>query len=324
MRGKIALEEHFLCDSPEHFELWRSLVPGIPEQALVPMRDKLTDLGAGRLEEMDRAGIELAVLSSVASVQGTQDAALATRIAREANDLVADSVRERPDRYAGFASVPLQDPEAGADELERAVRELGLLGAMLFGHTDSAYLDEDCFTPFWERVEELGVPVYLHAADGPAPSLIYAGRPELLGPTWSWTAETAAHALRIILGGVFERFPKARLILGHMGETLPFFLWRLDSRIRSFQQQGPERAPSEVLREHLLVTTAGAFSDEPLLCALAALGEDSVMFSVDHPFENSQFADTWLEQAPLSAELRNKVAYGNARACLGLGDADAD
>ena len=145
----------------------------------------------------------------------------------------------------------------------------------------------------------------------------YAGRPELDYATWSWTAETAAETLRIIFGGVFDRFPKAKLLLGHMGETLPYLLWRLAKRAQAFTQ-GKATKPSEVFRHNIAITTAGTFSDEPLACALAALGEDSVMFSVDHPFEDMREASTWLNAAPVPEAVREKVSAGDARRILKL------
>ena len=318
MIGKVALEEHFVVNDPEHIARWRTLVRNMPAAAMGRFVPALTDLGDARLEAMDEAGIELSVLSNVATVQGQLDAETALRIARKANDALAEAVRARPDRYAGFATVPLQDPAVGADELERAVTELGLCGAVLLGQTNGEYLDHDRFSVFWERLEGLDVPVYLHAADAAEPPASYAGRPELMGPWWSWTAETATHTLRIVVGGVFDRFPRARLILGHLGEGLPFLLWRLDARIRAFADHGPADMPSAIIRRNVAVTTAGMFADEPLLCSLSALGEDNVMFSVDHPFEDSRPAADWFEQAPLTDTVRAKVASGNAKALLRL------
>ncbi len=265
-----------------------------------------------------QGGVDFAILSNVGSVQGTLDRTAALRLARAANDHLAAAVERHPDHFGGFATVPLQDPEAGANELERAVRDLGFKGAMLFGQTNGTYLDDDRYRPFWERVEALDVPVYLHASDPMVPPPTYAGRPELLGPTWSWTAETAAHALRLLFGGVFERHPRARVILGHMGETLPFLLWRLDRRAAAFAAGKEVAHPSETFRRNILITTAGVCSDESLACTLAATGEDNTMFSVDHPFESMVDATRWLDAAPVSNEVRAKVAAGTATRVLKL------
>jgi 2,3-dihydroxybenzoate decarboxylase len=251
-------------------------------------------------------------------VQGSLDPASALRLAREANDHFAEVVRARPERFAAFATTPLQDPEEGADELQRAVEQLGLIGTMLFGQTGGRYLDDRFFDPFWERAQDLDVPVYLHAADAPALPPSQAGRPELRGPTWSWTAETATHALRIVFGGVFDRFPRVQVILGHMGETLPYFLWRLDQRAAAFADHAASVKPSELVRRNIKITSAGAFSDDPLRCALDALGDDSVMFSVDYPFESMIEAADWLGAAELDPKVRAKVEHDNAQTLLKL------
>ena len=190
---------------------------------------------------------------------------------------------------------------------------------MVNGHTNGRYLDERSYDPFWERVEALGVPIYLHPRDPFDAPHMFAGHRELLGATWSWTVETATHALRLVFGGVFDRHPKARLILGHMGETLPYLLWRLDSRSRA-RAEGEEaagQAPSQIIRDNILITTSGVCSHAALACALAALGEDSVMFSVDYPFEDCAVAAKFIDSAPLSEVARAKVCHGTARRLLG-------
>jgi 2,3-dihydroxybenzoate decarboxylase len=315
---RVALEEHFVLDQPEHIDRWHATAGMIPIAAADHILPVLRDVGERRLEAMSRAGVDFAVLSNVGSVQGVLDPAAALRLAREANDFLAAAVRQHPDHFAGFATVPLQDPEAGAVELERAVRELGFKGAMIFGHTNGTYLDEDRYRPFWERLEALDVPVYLHASDAMVTPPTYAGRPEMIGPTWSWTAETCSHALRLLLGGVFERHPKARLILGHMGETIPYMLWRLDRRAEAFRDGSGDAKPSETFKKNVLITTAGVFSNEPLLCAIGATGEDNTMFSVDHPFESMGDASRWLDDAPLAPELRGKISSGTAMRVLKL------
>ena len=313
----IALEEHFVIDEPAHVDRWLTLVPTVPKDIIARIKRPLCDLGEARIAAMAEAHIDFAVLSNVGTVQGTLDAATAMTLARQANDHLAKAVQAHPEHFAGFATVPLQDPKAGADEFERAMRDLGMKGAMIIGQTDGLYLDDDRFSPLWERAEALDAPIYLHAADAAVMPATYAGRPELDGATWSWTAETAAHTLRIIFGGVFDRFPKAKLLLGHMGETLPFLLWRLDKRAQAFTQ-GDAIKPSEIFRRNIAITTAGTFSDEPLDCALKALGEDSIMFSVDHPFEDMKEATAWLDAAPISEAVGEKISSGNAKRILKL------
>jgi 2,3-dihydroxybenzoate decarboxylase len=213
----------------------------------------------------------------------------------------------------------MQDPGAAADELERCVRELGFQGAMVNGQTNGSYLDDDRYSIFWERASALHAPIYIHPNNPPDMPFMFHGFPELWGPVWSWTVETATHALRLVFSGTFDRFPGAQVILGHMGETLPFQLWRFDSRLpisRAGRVQ-LKHAPSYYIRRNIKVTTSGVFSEPPLRCAIDALGEDNVMFSIDYPFEHSNLASDFIDGLSLSDELRNKVCFENAERVLG-------
>jgi 2,3-dihydroxybenzoate decarboxylase len=226
--------------------------------AFARFQERLLESGELRLEAMDQAGIDMAVLSvATPGVQAEPDAKVAIKRARIENDFLACEITKRPTRYAGFAHLPLQDARAAADELSRCVEQLEFKGAMVNGHTNGRYLDERSYDPFWERVEALGVPVYLHPRDPFDAPHMFAGHRELSGATWVWTVETATHALRLAFGGVFDRYPQARLILGHMGETLPYLLWRLDSRSRlqAEDEESAGRAPSQIIRDNILVTT---------------------------------------------------------------------
>lgn len=315
---RVGLEEHVIFDRPEHIDRWVSMMGRAGQHLVAKMLSTVLDVGERRLARLSAGGVDKAVLSSLATVQGVLDPTAALRIAREANDAMAKLVQQQPDRYAGFATVPLQDPKAGADELERGVRQLGLKGTMLFGQTNGLYLDDDVFSPFWERAQALDVPVYLHPADALVQPVTFAGRSELMGPVWSWTAETAAHTLRIIYGGVFTRFPRARLILGHMGETLPYLAWRLDTRTKYLPGPAGALVPSEILRRNVAVTTAGVFANSPLACALTELGEDNIMYSIDDPFESAPDAEAWFKKAPIAGETRDKIAWKNAARMLRL------
>jgi 2,3-dihydroxybenzoate decarboxylase len=316
---KIALEEHFTRPELSAYAQYEGSNRRSPDFAR--LRERLLDFGELRLEAMDRAGIDLAVLSvATPGVQAEPDREVAIKRARIENDFLAREITKHPTRYAGFAHLPLQDARVAADELSRCVEQLEFKGALVNGHTNGRYLDERSYDPFWERVEALGVPVYLHPRDPFDAPHMFAGHRELRGATWAWTVETATHALRLAFGGVFDRHPKARLILGHMGETLPYLLWRLDSRSRAQaeDEEAAERAPSQIIRDNILVTTAGVCSHASLACALAALGEDSVMFSVDYRFEDCEVAAEFIESAPISEEARAKVCHGNARRLLRL------
>jgi 2,3-dihydroxybenzoate decarboxylase len=267
---------------------------------------------------MDRAGIERSVLSlTCPGVQREPDAAVARRRAIEANDELAREIEKRPGRYSGFAHLALQDPTAASDELARCVRDLGFCGALIYGHTNGEYLDDPKFYPFWERVEEIGVPIYLHPADPLSSFPAIAGCAALKRAMWEWGVETGSHALRLVFAGVFDRFPGLTLVLGHLGETLPYLLWRFDSIARIYGMKLKKR-PSEYIREHMFVTTSGMFSAEPLACAMGALGASRVMFSVDYPYESADEAARFIEAVPMGEQERREVAYGNAARLLGL------
>lgn len=319
---KIALEEHFM--TPELRVYWEPTVAELPPARRQAVLDSLTDLSGARLAGMDEAGIELAVLSVAGpGVQVEPDTARAVGEAMRANDALARIIHDRPTRYAGFAHVAMQDPRAAATELDRCVSQLGFKGAMINGQTQGHYLDEDRFYPFWERAEALGVPVYLHPADPEAPYAAWKGHNLLTRAVWGWTVETATHALRMVFGGVFERFPGARLVLGHMGETLPFLLWRLDSRAKLYAGYRLEMAPSEYIRRNIAITTSGQCANEPLLCALASMGTQSVMFSVDHPFEDMREAAAFIDGAAIDAATRAAICHGNATRILRLSNPSA-
>ncbi|MBV8472245.1 MAG: amidohydrolase, partial [Hyphomicrobiales bacterium] len=284
------------------------------------IKERLLDLEAMRLEAMDEAGVDIAVLSvATPGVQAEPDAGMAVKRARIENDFLARAITKHPARFAGLAHLPMQDAVAAANELSRCVEQLGFKGAMVNGHTNGRYLDDAGYEPFWERVEALDVPIYLHPRDPFDSPQMFSGRRELSGAIWAWTAETSTHALRLVFSGVFDRHPKAKVILGRLGEALPYMLWNLDSRARARAAEEPiERAPSQILRDNFFVTTAGAFSSSALLCALAELGEGRVMFSADYPYEDYDVAARFLDAAPISEATRAAVSHGVAERLLRL------
>lgn len=313
---KIALEEHF---SGPGFEKYLESVHGLFDpSAFSAIESLLPEFNEKRLAAMNGAEIEIAVLSQTApGVQRETDSKRATTLASKSNEFLAQQISLHPERYRGFACLALQEPSEAAIELRRCVDEYKFVGALINGHTNGIYLDDKRNWPFWQSVAELDVPVYLHPADSYDEPHVYSGRPELNGATYSWTCETAAHALRLVFGGVFEDFPSLKIVLGHMGEALPFMLWRIDSRI----DIGPfgkkmKKKPSEIIREHLVITTSGACSNGPLLCSLYELGEDSVMFSVDYPYEDTSAAATFIESAPISDAVKEKVCFKTAERVL--------
>jgi len=316
MVKKIALEEHFLCPGFEDY--WKTTVGDVDPDIYRQVVARLSDFGELRLAAMDRAGIARAVLSlSGPGVQIEHDTATACRKAKAANDFLAGEIAKRPDRYSGLGHLAMQDARAAADELERCVRELMFCGAMINGHTNGQYLDDPVLYPFWERAQSLGVPIYLHPADPVAPLPALEGHKGLRRATWEWTFETGTHALRLVFGGIFDRFPRATLALGHLGETLPFLLWRFDSRARLYGVK-LNKPPSEYIRNNMVVTTSGMCSADPLACAISALGHEHVMFAADYPFESAEEAGEFIDHAALSDQVRQDICFNNAVRLFGL------
>lgn len=316
--GRIALEEHFII--PSFLDYLAQALPRVTPEEHDTLIRRLSDFGEERLSAMDSAGVRKAVLSiSGPGVQIERDTATATRRAAEANDALAREVARRPDRYAGFAHLAMQDPRGAADELERCVRQLGFCGAMVNHDTLGIYLDDPRYEVFWERLQALDVPLYLHPGDAFVTPHVLVGAPELAKPVWEWTTETSTHALRLIVAGVFDRFPRAQVILGHMGETLPYVLWRLDSRYALTQtDRRVKRQPSDYIRDNIYVTTSGQCSDVPLKAALAAMGSGRVMFSIDYPYESSEVAGRFIAAAEITEADRRRVGRDNAKALLRL------
>lgn len=318
--GKVAVEEHFVCPEYEEYVSKAWMSPEMHRRMIA----RLSDVGEGRLEEMDRSGIDLAVLSLVTEgVQAEPDAARAATKASRANDVLASIVERYPDRFSGLASVSLRDVGGAAKELERAVRELGLVGVCVNGFTTvgegGEYYDDPKFLPFWECLEALDVPLYLHPRY-PLPSQrgIYEGRSELLGSTWGFGVETATHALRLITSGLFDRVPGATVILGHLGETLPFALHRMQGRMKALRGAALARPVTEYLQRNFYVATSGNFHTPTLLGALLEVGADRVLFAVDYPFEDMDEAATWFAGLPISPADGDKIAAANARRLFGL------
>jgi 2,3-dihydroxybenzoate decarboxylase len=315
--GKISIEEHFVTPALEDLVL----NPGWPDDAFRRTLDRLEDFDGDRLELMDRFGIDVQVLSLASDgIQGVDDAGPAVRRASEANDALASVVASRPDRFAGFAAVAMQDPAAAAAEALRAVGELGFRGVLVNGYSNGVpYYDDERYWGFWETLDGLGVPFYLHPRN-PLESMreIYDGRPELLGPTWAFGVETATHALRLIVSGLFDRFPSLQVILGHLGEGLPFQTYRLEQRLKRRADVALERLPTVVLRENFHVSVSGNYHTPSLVGVLSEMGPDRVMFAADHPFEDVADGAAWFEALDLEPDVRERIARGNAERLLSL------
>lgn len=315
LAGKIALEEHFvLAETIDTSYAVKDLAP--------ETRYKILDVGSGRIAEMDRGGLDICILSLTApGVQSVPDIAQAIAQARRTNDYLAENVTKNPKRLKGFATLPLQDPEAAAKELTRCVRELGFCGALVngfsqIGDADSAvYYDLPQYRPFWATVQELDVPFYLH------PRLPLASRQQsyegcgwLAGSPWGFAVETSIHALRLMASGLFDDYPKLKVILGHLGEGLPFGIWRVDHRVSRGSGKPRAKLPmSYYLRENFFITTSGNFHTQALTNVILEVGADRILYSVDYPYEDVVEAKEWFDQAAISESDRVKIARINAR-----------
>ncbi len=281
-------------------------------RALLP---RLLDLGEGRLADMDANGVDMHLLSL--AMPGVQlferDTAIA--LARLANDRLSEAVRRHPNRFAGLASFAPQDPRAAAQEMERAINTLKLNGFIVNSHTRNTYLDHPSSWPILEAAEALGAPLYIHPrapSDGmAAPFRDY----RLEGAIWGYGVEAGTHVMRLMLSGVLDRFPRLRIVIGHMGEALPFWMWRLDfmaapgSRGASLKNQ---LKPSEYFQRNIAITTSGVEDPLALRFCIDKIGVDRIMWAIDYPYQPSGPAVAFLESAPLSDEERAQVAYRNA------------
>jgi predicted TIM-barrel fold metal-dependent hydrolase len=328
----VALEEHYatqkFLDGPG-----RGLVDRFASGQSHPrfaggahnLVEQLRDVSAGRITEMNAAGVELQVLSLTSPGLEQLPAAKAVPMARETNDYLAEAIQRNPTRFAGFAALPTADPPAAADELERAVGDHGFVGALINGHCQGRHLDDEFFWPILERAENLGVPLYLHPTL-PARTVIesvYAGNysdsvTEIFAmAAWGWHIETATHVLRLILSGAFDRFPQLQLIIGHMGEALPFMLPRLNLMLPP-ALTSLQRTLGEYLRENLHYTFSGFNWTPVFLELLFQVGVDRIMFSADYPYASMAEATAFLDTTPLSPAERERIAHGNAETLFGI------
>ena len=316
----IALEEHY---SDPIVTAAQAGAGGGPAGGRSPMSSvfaRLPDLEGVRLKEMDEAGIDVQVISHTPSAVQQLNAEVAVELAIGANDRLRDAVAAHPERFAGFAALPTPDPQAAADELERAVTQLGFKGAMIHGRTQGSFHDDKKFWPIFERAQALDVPIYLHPGP-PHPAVMeayyqdyVADFPWLTSAAWGYTIDTANQAMRMVLSGLFDQFPDLKIILGHLGEGLPFLLDRMDE---AFKRDGSKRMEfKKTFCDHFYVTTSGNFSTPALLCTMLEMGIDRILFSIDWPFVENLPGMKWMETVPLGAEDKEKMFNGNARRLL--------
>jgi predicted TIM-barrel fold metal-dependent hydrolase len=321
----IALEEH--CMSPGYADgHGRNFRESAERDGghMAKVVEQLLDVGKKRIALMDEAGIDMQVLSISHPGPEQLEASEAIKFARETNDFLADAVKKYPDRFAGFAALPMAAPDQAVNELKLMVQRHGFKGAMIRGHIKGRYLDDKFFWPILECAEKLNVPIYLHPAPPPKPVIdtYYGGfSPKvttmLAGPGWGWHIETAVHVLRLILGGAFDKYPKLQVIIGHLGEGLPFMLERIDS-ILSPGVTGLKRSISDYLRENIHYTFSGFNYTPTFLNLFLEVGADRIMFSADHPHGSMAEARVFLNQLPVSTADREKIAHENAERLLKL------
>ncbi len=311
----IAIEEHY-NDS----EL-SALFEGRDARSAPHIVSRLDDLGELRLGEMDEGGIDVQVLSHAAPSTQKLDPETAVRVARNVNDRLKQTIDGNPDRFQGFAALPTPDPKAAADELERCVDKLGFKGAMIHGLTrGELFFDDKRFWPIFERAEALDVPLYKHPAI-PHPDVIKAyyedyldDFPGLLTAGWGFTVETATQGIRLVISGVFDAHPGVQIIMGHLGESLPFSLWRINQALS--RDGNRPSAFRDTFCEHFHITTSGNFSDPALLCCIQEMGVDRILFAVDYPFVPIAPGPKWMEQLSLAPADKAKILNGNAKRLL--------
>lgn len=335
MMRRIAVEEAFV--TADIMAQWQTVLsgsdvePGFAKMgetilahtpANKPLDDRLLDIGAGRIAHMDSIGIDMQVLSLTSPGVQVFDAALATRLAAAANDALADAVKSHPTRFAGLAAIAPQDPAMAAREIERAGQRLGLCGVIINSHTKGEYLDSAKYRPIFEAAEALDMPIYLHPRE-PAPSMVtpyldyglyFAG--------WGFAAETGLHAMRLIMSGALDRYPKLKIVLGHMGEGLPFWLQRIDNRylleVKIGAVEKLPRLPSQYLLGNFVITTSGVTSMPALRLCLDVLGVERILFAADFPYEDDSEAVRFMDGAAVTEEERKQIYETNAQRIFNL------
>jgi uncharacterized protein len=319
-RRIIALEEHML---PSDIAASAGIDPAI----LLGKADDLDELGAARLARMQQAGVDIQVLSAVNHWAQQLAPSESVEISRQLNDRLAQAVSADPEHFRAFAGLPMIDPVAAAAELKRCVEEQGFVGALINGHTNGRFLDDPDFAPVLAAAEQLQVPIYLHPSP-PPPAVrdaYFSGLPPALSAIlstagWGWHAECGMHVLRMAVGGTLDRHPSLQLIVGHMGENLPFSLARANERLTPFAPSLEASVADTVLRQ-THITICGYTTDPPLVCAMEVFGPDRIMFSVDYPFSDSAETTAFLRAAPLSQTDRDKIAHVNAERLLKISEA---
>jgi 5-carboxyvanillate decarboxylase len=316
--------ERGTCDDPGFLSLVGFYTSGKTERSKFVF-DRLQDLGGLRLTDMDAAGVDRQVISLTAPGTQILQAADGVAIATLANDRLADACRRHPGRFSGLTAIAPHDPGAAVKEIERGHRELGFKGVIINAHTHGEYLDNQKFWPVFEAAEALGTPIYLHPSTPPRNMigpLLEAG---LDGAIYGFAVDTGMHVLRIITAGVFDRFPALKLVVGHLGEALPFWLYRVDYmhaatvKAGRYESMKPiRRKPSEYLRENVWVTTSGMAWAPAIMFCREVLGADRVLYAMDYPYQYVPDEVTAHENLPLNLEEKKALFQTNAETVFGL------
>jgi 5-carboxyvanillate decarboxylase len=323
---RIATEEAF--STPEQMDAMREILAKTTEyhpdlflwkiqtDPNGPVNKSLLDLEGERLRIMDRDGVSMHLLSLTSTGVQMMDPDRAADVAVAANDRMAAVIHKHPDRFSGLATVPPQNPPRAIQELERAIKKLKLNGAIINSHTNGEYLSEKKYWPILEAVADLGVPLYIHPR-APIPAMAAAYRPfHLEHAIWGYQAETGLHAVNLIVSGVFDEIPKLKIVLGHMGEALPYWLYRLDwmHNIASIRFDRPKlkQRPSDYFKHNFYITTSGMNWDPVLQFCISALSADNIMWAIDYPYQESHEATEWMNKAPISDADKHKIFHGNA------------
>lgn len=317
MYNKIGLEEHFAI--PE--TMGGSTLYFERTGAQDVRATRLLDLADIRLEQMDEYGMDMMILSlNSPAIQGMPDRQKAATIARKANEDLATAIQKHPDRFRGFAALPLQDPNLAIEELHYAIEELDFVGVLANGYSqiDSEdnylYLDDPVYRPFWAEMEKLDVPFYMHPRE-PMPENAHTldGHYWIMGAPWAFGVETATHSLRLMCSGLFDEYPNLKIVLGHLGEALPFLIWRAQNHLNKRRRGMPAQRPlPDYLNENFWVTTSGQFTLPPLVCTMMQMGTDRIMFATDYPFEEIPDACVWFDGLQIAEPDKKKIARDNA------------
>lgn len=326
----VTLEEHYTVPgivagiSPDAIVRRGFPAPGAAWSQTIK-RNELADLGGARIADMDQSGITVQVMSVAGPGADLVPGQPGVDLARAYNNTLAEACARYPSRYRGFAHLPMLAPEAAADELERVVKQFDFCGALIKGATDGRFMDDPMFEPILARAEALDVPIYLHPGI-PASGVreaYYGGLPGNFGftlalPAWGWHYDTAINVLRLVMSGALDRHPGLKIIVGHMGEALPFMLDRIDETTAAEAKARLRRSVRETILDQVWITTSGFFTMPPFMAALLSFGVDRIMFSVDYPFASNARARAFLDALPVSPADRAKIAHGNADRLLRL------